>query len=87
MLEEIAAEITPDADEREEILAVIGEVKSVLTDLDAAPLVVGSFAKNTDLAGDRDIDLFILFPPGVDREELEKAWTGHHGVAYHIRPL
>jgi hypothetical protein len=22
-----------------------------------------------------------------DRKELEKAWTGHHGVAYHLRPL
>jgi hypothetical protein len=22
-----------------------------------------------------------------DRSELEKAWTGHHGVAYHLRPL
>jgi len=22
-----------------------------------------------------------------NRDELEKAWTGHHGVAYHLRPL
>lgn len=22
-----------------------------------------------------------------DRNELEKAWTGHHGVAYHLRPF
>ena len=22
-----------------------------------------------------------------DREELQRAWTGHHGVAYHLRPL
>ena len=40
---------------------------------------VGSTARGTWIAGDRDVDLFVRFPPDVDREDLE-AWgleVGH----------
>jgi tRNA nucleotidyltransferase (CCA-adding enzyme) len=39
--------------------------------LDADVLQVGSTARGTWLSGDRDIDLFVRFPAGLDREELE----------------
>jgi len=38
--------------------------------VDAEPLLVGSTARDTWLAGDRDIDLFVRFPTTLSREEL-----------------
>lgn len=35
------------------------------------PIIVGSTAKGTWLAGDVDIDLFLMFPPDLDRATLE----------------
>jgi tRNA nucleotidyltransferase (CCA-adding enzyme) len=36
------------------------------------PILVGSIAKGTDLAGNKDVDLFIQFPQSVSRGDLEK---------------
>ena len=36
------------------------------------PLLVGSLAKDTDIRGNKDLDVFILFPTDVSRDELEK---------------
>ena len=41
-------------------------------DVDADVLRVGSTARGTWVAGDRDIDLFVRFPPELSREELEE---------------
>lgn len=71
-LDDVLAEITPSEKEREEAQMVVDEVGQALTRIGATPQLVGSFAKNTDLAGDRDIDLFILFDPEVSRDDLEK---------------
>ena len=35
-------------------------------------MVVGSVARDTWLSGDRDLDIFLLFPPNLSREELEE---------------
>ncbi|HOV68648.1 MAG TPA: nucleotidyltransferase domain-containing protein, partial [Methanoregulaceae archaeon] len=35
-------------------------------------MVVGSAARGTWVRGDRDLDLFLLFPPGMDRDSLER---------------
>ncbi|WP_232700539.1 CCA tRNA nucleotidyltransferase [Halobacterium wangiae] len=40
-------------------------------DVDADVLQVGSTARGTWVAGDRDIDLFVRFPPDLSREDLE----------------
>ncbi|MGE5832556.1 MAG: CCA tRNA nucleotidyltransferase, partial [Methanomicrobiales archaeon] len=37
----------------------------------AKGMVVGSVARDTWLSGDRDLDVFLLFPPELSREELE----------------
>ncbi len=35
-------------------------------------MVVGSVARDTWLSGDRDLDIFLLFPPDLSREDLEE---------------
>ncbi|HZD43658.1 MAG TPA: CCA tRNA nucleotidyltransferase, partial [Methanomicrobiales archaeon] len=37
----------------------------------AKPMIVGSVARNTWVKGDLDLDIFLLFPPSISREELE----------------
>jgi tRNA nucleotidyltransferase (CCA-adding enzyme) len=70
--------VRPDEDERERLDAAVDELvarmESALADLPvgADVLQVGSTARNTWLSGDRDIDLFVRFPPSLDREELER---------------
>jgi len=69
--------ITPDAAERErlaEVAALVVErAEAAIADLpvDADVVQVGSTARGTWLAGDRDIDVFVRFPPGLPREDLE----------------
>jgi tRNA nucleotidyltransferase (CCA-adding enzyme) len=41
-------------------------------DVDADVVQVGSTARGTWTAGDRDIDIFVRFPPELDRAELER---------------
>jgi len=39
--------------------------------IDGDVMLVGSTARNTWIAGDRDVDVFVRFPPDIDREKLE----------------
>ncbi len=59
---------------RETVAALTERAEAAVADLpvDAEILQVGSTARDTWLAGDRDIDLFVAFPPGLDRELLEE---------------
>ncbi|QLG50603.1 CCA tRNA nucleotidyltransferase [Natrinema halophilum] len=74
---EIRAEVTPDADERSHLREIaerlIDRAERAATDrcADADVLQVGSTARNTWISGDRDIDIFVRFPPDLDRETLE----------------
>ena len=78
VLTRVSERVTPDADERERLRAVAAELTeradAAIDDLpvDADVAQVGSSARSTWLAGDRDIDLFVRFPTGIDREELER---------------
>lgn len=40
--------------------------------IDARPMLVGSVARGTWLRDERDIDIFIMFPEGLSREDLER---------------
>ena len=78
VLDTVADRVTPDGDERERLAAAAATLtdraEAALADRDIAGdvLQVGSTARGTWLAGDRDIDLFVRFPSDRDRAELER---------------
>jgi len=78
VLAAVRERVRPDADERERMREVAAELtaraEAAIADLpvDADVTQVGSTARGTWLAGDRDVDLFVRFPPDLDRERLEE---------------
>ncbi len=68
----------PEQAERERLRTVAEKLadrtREAITDLsvDADVVQVGSTARGTWVAGDRDIDLFVRFDADLDREELEE---------------
>jgi len=81
-LERVVAEVRdrvdPATEERTRLREVadrlIERAEAAATELcaDADVLQVGSTARNTWISGDRDIDIFVRFPPELDRETLEE---------------
>ncbi len=64
--------IRPQADERTHIHAIAGRlINSVNQSGSATGMIVGSVARDTWIRGDRDLDIFMLFPPDLPREALE----------------
>jgi tRNA nucleotidyltransferase (CCA-adding enzyme) len=71
--EEVHARIRPGEEEHNHTWAVAtGILSAIEEDGRAKGMVVGSVARDTWLSGDRDLDIFLLFPPGLSREELEE---------------
>ena len=74
----VREQIDPTPAERERLAeaaaALTERVERAVADLPvtADVLQVGSTARGTWLSGDRDIDLFVRFPPDLDRERLEQ---------------
>ena len=74
--------VSPDDGERERLqraaATVVERARDAIGELpvDAEVLQVGSTARGTWTAGDRDVDVFVAFPPELDRAELEA-----HGLA------
>ncbi|MFA9415861.1 CCA tRNA nucleotidyltransferase [Natrinema sp. HArc-T2] len=70
--------VDPAAEERARLREVadrlIERAETAATELcaDADVLQVGSTARNTWISGDRDIDIFVRFPPELDRDTLEE---------------
>ena len=70
--------VRPDDDERERMRAAVATLRERAEDaiddlpVDADVLQVGSTARGTWIAGDRDIDLFVRFPADLSRERLEE---------------
>ena len=90
-LETIRERTTPADSERERLQTVAATlerraqeaVEGLPSPADEADLVrVGSTARDTWLPGDRDVDLFVRFPPTLDRAELERYGlrVGHETV-------
>ncbi|WP_226482615.1 CCA tRNA nucleotidyltransferase [Natrinema amylolyticum] len=75
---EIRDRVDPDEDERTRLREVaerlMDRAETVARELcsDADVLQVGSTARDTWISGDRDIDIFVRFPPALDRETLEE---------------
>jgi tRNA nucleotidyltransferase (CCA-adding enzyme) len=78
VLETVRARVVPDDDERAALESVVedltGRAEAAIDDLpvEADTRLVGSTARGTWLAGDRDVDLFVQFPPDLPREDLER---------------
>lgn len=78
VLETVRAHVDPSAEERERlertVETLIDRTEDAITDLDIDADVrqVGSTARGTWVSGDRDIDLFVRFPPDLPRADLER---------------
>lgn len=78
VLRTVRERVTPTADERQRLAAaastLVDRARAAIDDrdLEADVMQVGSTARGTWLAGDRDIDLFVRFPPDLPREDLER---------------
>ncbi|QLH84580.1 CCA tRNA nucleotidyltransferase [Halosimplex pelagicum] len=77
VVERVRERVTPDDEERERLDRVVDDLRERARDavadlpVDADVIQVGSTARDTWLAGDRDVDLFVSFPTEIDRADLE----------------
>ncbi|HIH09320.1 MAG TPA: CCA tRNA nucleotidyltransferase [Candidatus Diapherotrites archaeon] len=75
MLKKVLGKITPSAaqmqKEQEFAKAIISRIMAIAGKHTRA-MLVGSIARNTHLAGDTDLDIFVFFPKSLPREEFEK---------------
>lgn len=75
--ERVLERIRPTPDEETRLRAVVKEVLARIETIlkekgwDAKPRVCGSAARGTHLTG-ADVDIFVLFPPDLPRDELER---------------
>jgi len=73
----IRERIEPDDGERQRLSDAVTELTNRIEEtidqlpVDADVVQVGSTARETWIAGDRDVDLFVRFPPDLPREQLE----------------
>ena len=74
---EVRAQVDPDETERTHLQDVANEIitrtEATAAELpvEADVIQVGSTARGTWLSGDRDIDVFVRFPPDLPREKLK----------------
>ncbi|MBX0295445.1 CCA tRNA nucleotidyltransferase [Haloarcula nitratireducens] len=78
VVERVRARVSPDAEERERLQraaeTVMERAREAVAALpvEAEVIRVGSTARGTWTAGDRDVDVFVAFPPELPRETLEE---------------
>jgi len=78
VVERVRERVTPDDDERRRLRSVAARVIAAAEEavadfpVEADVVQVGSTARGTWISGDRDIDVFVRFPPDLDREDLER---------------
>ncbi|WP_460129170.1 CCA tRNA nucleotidyltransferase [Thermococcus prieurii] len=78
VLSEVLQRIRPSEEERAFVEALMEELRTITEEkinelgLDVRPYFVGSLAKDTYLAGDHDVDLFLAFPLETPLEELRE---------------
>ncbi len=69
--EEILTHIRPTPEEVEHLRTISDRIIAYLMEYHRRPsMVVGSVARGTFVRGDRDLDIFMLFPPDLSREDL-----------------
>ncbi|TES83571.1 MAG: CCA tRNA nucleotidyltransferase [Hadesarchaea archaeon] len=78
ILKSVLKEVKPTPADRKRLNRVAAELikrtnaACAKLDIDAKAMLVGSAARDTWLRSERDIDVFILFPEELPREELER---------------
>jgi len=78
VLERVLQRIRPTEEERAFVEGLMKELEGIAKEaierlgLDVKPYFVGSLAKDTYLAGDHDVDLFLAFPLDTPLEELRE---------------
>jgi len=69
----LAEQLRPTDEERNYVMDVARHILDTVKKSEKVQgMVVGSIARNTWIRGDRDLDVFLLFPPEISREELER---------------
>lgn len=75
--ESVLAEIRPTQAERDHVCGIAKKLLGAIAATGKAQgMVVGSIARHTWVRGDRDLDVFMLFDPGLSREALEEEGLG-----------
>jgi tRNA nucleotidyltransferase (CCA-adding enzyme) len=78
LLKHVLEDITPTEKDRKKEEAMLRDIMTILDAVSRGinpkvkPLMVGSIAKGTDLRDDKDFDIFIQFPKGTTRQQLEE---------------
>jgi len=71
--ETVLATLRPTLEEREHVCGIAKRLlEAIAKSGKAQGMVVGSIARHTWVRGDRDLDVFMLFDPGLSREQLEE---------------
>ncbi|MDR2854967.1 MAG: CCA tRNA nucleotidyltransferase [Methanomicrobiales archaeon] len=68
---EVLASLRPCAEEVLRLKVVSSKIIAAVEEHGVPAMLVGSVARGTWISGDRDLDIFMLFPPDLTREELE----------------
>ena len=70
--EEVLLSLRPTQEERDHVDGLATRLLAAIEQSGKAKgMVVGSIARHTWVRGDRDLDVFMLFDPGLSREDLE----------------
>src|SRR2546425_644463 len=78
VLDQIVKKVVPSEAERERMSQLAerlkGQVQSILenAELGGKVSIQGSYARDTWLSGEADLDIFASFPPSMDRQEWTK---------------
>ena len=71
--QKVLEEIYPDEEELEEARAVYQEISDFIAEeYNLETHFAGSTSRGTCMKGDKDLDIFVLFPEDTDRQELEE---------------
>ncbi|MDW7725733.1 MAG: CCA tRNA nucleotidyltransferase [Candidatus Methanoperedens sp.] len=76
--ESVLSRIKPTDEERSKLAALAGRIIRKIDSLgsergyDIKGILVGSSARGTWISGEHDLDIFIMFPPHLDRKHLEE---------------
>ena len=75
LLKQVLERVVPSAEEKKSEAELAKKIMQQIKGMEGKHIDVvwaGSSARDTHLKGDRDLDIFVLFPQKLSREEFEK---------------